>query len=196
MLSDLVDFGEDPATLLGEEETQPLLAALDVLPWEGTMNGSPPPAKMPSNGILSPGSDGVGASTMLKSGGDRVFHLVLEPGPTGVNDALPCRHSFWGWIWFQPLPALEEVAALGQLVKRLEDLGHRRGLPCVRFPILDVAIIACGSLFPEHLVEDELAGVLQVDPSSPTAPHRALDLLGEGQHLIPGLRGTRSPLPP
>src|SRR5690242_12744527 len=41
------------------------------LPWAGTMNGSPAVAMIASNGSLSPSSDGVGATTMLKSGGTR-----------------------------------------------------------------------------------------------------------------------------
>src|SRR5829696_4234287 len=109
VLSDLVDSAKNRPPSLEKSSRSHSLPPWTFLPLAGTMNGSPPPATMPWNGILSPGSDGVGAMTMLKSGGIQTF------------------------------PAFEQVAAVGELVESLENFRDGRGLPSVRFQIFDVA---------------------------------------------------------
>ena len=81
-------LGEVGRGRLRQHRAQDLLAARDVLPWDGTMNGSPAAARSPARQLRAGGDGRLRSAGHLEAGLRRVLHLVLDPAAGRVEDRL------------------------------------------------------------------------------------------------------------
>jgi hypothetical protein len=180
-------FREDAATFLREEKAQPLLATGHVLPLRGDDERLAAAGEDAGEGDLVAGQRGRRGKDHVEVGRDGVLHLILQPGADRNEDRFPLQPLVLGLDVVQPFPARQQVATLRQLVDGLQHLGYGRSPPGIRLQILDVPN-RVRIVLPEHLVEEELAGVLRMDAGGhPWGDAGALDLLAQGQHFVPGL---------
>src|SRR5437899_333757 len=80
-----------------------LLLALTAAALAGTMNGWPAPARMASNGSLSPVSEGIGMNFMSKSLGVDLSCSFSSQEPQGMKAALYWFHAVCDSMCVRPL---------------------------------------------------------------------------------------------
>src|SRR5215216_1329183 len=124
-------LSEDSAALLGEEQAQPFLAALDVLALRGNDERLSAAGEDALERNLVAGQRGRRGDDHVEVRRDRILHLVLEPGADGDEYRFALQPFVLGLDVVQALPTLEQVATIGELVEGLEDLTYGRGLPGV-----------------------------------------------------------------
>ena len=159
--------------------------------FAGTMNGSPPPAQMVPNGSLSELSRLDGAADrhleVLRRG---LRRLVLHPGAVRDEQRLALGPGGLRLDVVDAGRALEDVALLEELVVRLEGGLDRRVLPGVRLKVVDGVEDLTAADLADERVEREGEVVRVLARVRPAGDALLLGLLAEGQHLVPGPRGT------